>query len=81
MSGLKKLRLGEKEGGKQMIDPENLAIIPPELLKDPVGDDYIDKIIGKCPQCEAGLRAHGGANTGVDITCTNYKCQAGWKSE
>lgn len=64
-----------------MIDPENLAIVPPELLNDPVGDYYIDKIIGKCPHCESGLRAHGGANTGVDITCTNYKCQAGWKSD
>jgi len=62
-----------------MIDP--LAIIPTELLIDPVGDYYIDKIIGKCPHCDAGLRAHGGANTGIDITCINYKCKAGWKAE
>ncbi len=64
-----------------MIDPENLAVVPPELLIDPVGDYYVDEIIGKCPHCKAGLRAHGGANAGVNITCTNYKCQAGWKAE
>ncbi len=50
-------------------------------MNDPVGDFYVDKIIGKCPHCDAGLRAHGGVNTGVDITCTNHRCQAGWEEE
>lgn len=47
-------------------------------MNDPVGVFYIDKIVGKCPHCDAGLRAHGGVSVGVNITCTNYKCQAGW---
>ncbi len=50
-------------------------------MVDPVGDFYVDKIIGKCPHCDAGLRAHGGVNTGVDITCTNHRWQAGWEEE
>jgi len=52
------------------------------LTIDPVGQKYLDKIVGKCPYCDRGsLRAHGGVEAGVEITCTNYKCQAGWKSE
>jgi len=50
-------------------------------MVDPVGVFYIDKIVGRCPHCESGLRAHGGVETGVDITCTNHRCQAGWIEE
>ncbi len=67
-----------------MIDPK--ATVPPELLNDPVGAYYVDKMIGKCPICDAGLRAHGidtkscGVKTGVTISCTNHLCQAEWKN-
>ena len=64
-----------------MIDPDNLAIVPPELLIDPVGNYHVDKMVGKCPHCDAGLRAHGSWEAGVDIVCTNFKCQAEWRSQ
>ncbi len=70
--------MGRRCGGYiQMIDPKNLAIVPVDAL----GDYHIDKMVGKCPHCDAGLRAHGSWEAGVDITCTNFRCQAGWKAE
>ncbi len=56
------------------------------MKEDPVGRYYIDKLVGKCPLCDAGLRAHGnqthshGVKTGVTISCINHQCQAEWKN-
>ncbi len=45
-----------------------------ELIKD------VNKIVGKCPFCDGNLRAVGGWEKGVDIVCTNFKCQAEWRT-
>lgn len=51
------------------------------MKEDPVGDYHIDKIVGKCPHCDHGLRAFGGWEKGVDIMCINHRCQAGWTAD